>query len=46
MRLSDLPNIGKMLEQQLNDIGINNYDQLVIEGSVNVAKRLASNVDV
>ena len=31
--LSKLPNIGKVLEKQLNDVGINNVDDLVDHGS-------------
>lgn len=32
-KLTDLPNIGKELEKQLNMIGINSYDDLVNCGS-------------
>ena len=32
-RLSKLPNIGKVLEKQLNDIGINTFDELKEMGS-------------
>ena len=31
--LSKLPNIGKKLEKQLNEVGINTYDELVSLGS-------------
>ena len=31
--LSKLPNIGKKLEKQLNEVGINTYDELVRLGS-------------
>ena len=31
--LSELPNIGKVLEKQLNDVGINTVDDLVNLGS-------------
>ena len=32
--LSKLPNIGKIVEKQLNDIGINTYEQLKKAGSM------------
>ena len=35
-RLSELPNIGKVLEKQLNDVGINTVDDLVNLGSKEV----------
>ncbi|MBE6486051.1 MAG: TfoX/Sxy family protein [Methanosphaera stadtmanae] len=31
--LSKLPNIGKVLEEQLNDVGINTVDELIEMGS-------------
>ena len=31
--LSELPNIGKVLENQLNDVGINTVDELINIGS-------------
>ena len=31
--LSELPNIGKVLEKQLNDVGINTVDDLINLGS-------------
>lgn len=31
--LSELPNIGKVLEEQLNDVGINTIDELIDIGS-------------
>ena len=31
--LSELPNIGKVLENQLNDVGINTVDELIDFGS-------------
>ena len=31
--LSKLPNIGKVLEKQLNDVGINTADELIDMGS-------------
>ena len=31
--LSKLPNIGKVLEKQLNDVGINTVDDLIDHGS-------------
>lgn len=31
--LSKLPNIGKVLEEQLNDVGINTVDELIDIGS-------------
>ena len=31
--LSDLPNIGKVLEEQLNDVGIDTVDDLIDVGS-------------
>ena len=34
--LSELPNIGKLLEKQLNDVGINTVDDLVNLGSKEV----------
>ncbi len=34
--LSELPNIGKVLEKQLNDVGINTVDDLVNLGSKEV----------
>lgn len=32
-KLSDLPNIGKDTEKQLNDVGIFSYEQLIKTGS-------------
>lgn len=32
--LSKLPNIGEFVEKQLNDVGINTYEQLKKEGSM------------
>ena len=34
--LSKLPNIGKELEKQLNEVGINTYDELIDLGSQEV----------
>ena len=33
-QLSKLPNIGKVLEEQLNDVGINTVDELIDIGSM------------
>lgn len=40
MGLSNLPNIGKRLEQELEQIGINNLEDLIDLGSVEVVLRL------
>jgi len=40
MSLSDLPNIGKTLEKELNGIGIHTYEELKSIGSVEAIKRL------
>lgn len=44
-KLSDYPNIGKILEEQLNKIGINTYDELLKIGSKEAWKEIKENVD-
>ena len=41
-RLSDMPNIGKELERQLNEVGINTPDQLIKLGSKEAFLRIKS----
>ena len=38
--LTSLPNIGKVLSKQLNDIGINTQEELMLLGSENTFIRL------
>lgn len=42
MGLSELANIGKTLEKELNGIGINTYEDLVAQGSVEIAVKLTN----
>ncbi|WP_425446762.1 TfoX/Sxy family protein [Dethiothermospora halolimnae] len=44
-QLSKLPNIGKILEEKLNNVGINTKDELYREGSKEVFLRIKNNVD-
>ena len=39
-KLSDLPNIGKVLEEQLNAVGIENLEQLKANGSKEAWQRI------
>lgn len=39
-KLSDLPNIGKVLEEQLNAVGIENLEQLKANGSKEAWRRI------
>lgn len=41
-RLSDMPNIGKELERQLNEVGVNTPDQLIKLGSKEAFLRIKS----
>ena len=41
-KLSDMPNIGKELERQLNEVGINTPDQLIKLGSKEAFLRIKS----
>jgi DNA transformation protein len=42
MNLTDLPNIGKVLAEKLNNIGITNYSDLKASGSENAIIRIAT----
>ncbi len=41
--LSDLPNIGKEVERQLNEAGINTYDELCACGAENAWLKIQKN---
>ncbi|GMQ60053.1 TfoX/Sxy family protein [Vallitalea sediminicola] len=45
MRLSQLPNIGKTLEKELNDIGIQTAEELKAMGSIDAIIRLSIHGD-
>lgn len=45
MRLSELPNIGKILEKELNDIGIQTAEELKEIGSIDATIRLGIHGD-
>lgn len=45
MRLSELPNIGKTLEKELNDIGIQTAEELKEIGSIDAIIRLSIHGD-
>lgn len=42
MKLSEMINIGKKLEKELNAIGINSSDDLIKMGSIEAARKLDS----
>ena len=46
LNLSKLPNIGKVLEKELNDVGINTAEELSKVGSIEAIKRISTQNDV